>query len=172
MSSYSSITLQIKYLMELQDKGNTPTLGIGPELPLDSNRNDWWKKATDAYMSALQGDGPYCLLDMDKGKKAFEESTSATVYGIAEAAWQNVWITKKRIPSPMISMKTDDELYFTPSIEDIRVGDKVEVQWESGWKEGIVNSQFSIPSEKISDDFPLLKIVAPVWQCLEESNLR
>lgn len=133
---------------------------------MESNWNEWWQKATCAYMSALQGDGPYYLLDMDKGKKAFEEGMAATAYGVAEAAWQNVWITKKRIPSPMLTMEQDpnrkypqtfkelfegtgieptkdkegnehynfkavkkDSNYFTPSIEDIRVGYECEVAY-------------------------------------------
>lgn len=34
----------------------------------------------------------------------------------------------KYIPAPMLSMKTDKELYFTPEIEDIRVG--YELEWK------------------------------------------
>src|SRR6187402_666815 len=43
----------------------------------------------------------------------------------------------KYIPSPMLSMKTDKELYFVPQIEDIRVG--YECEW---WRDLTIEGDF------------------------------
>lgn len=55
----------------------------------------------------------------------------------------------KYIPAPLYELKEldmEDNKYFTPSIEDIRVGYECEINWVSGWKKHILNESLHVYS--------------------------
>lgn len=55
----------------------------------------------------------------------------------------------KYIPAPLYELKEldmEDNKYFTPSIEDIRVGYECEVNWVSGWKKHVLDESLHVYS--------------------------
>lgn len=94
---------------------------------------NWWRDATGFYMKELKrinAAEPYSLLDMDEGKYAFDQNINPEVYVTAVIEnMQKIVISEEAAKTfSDIIRENENQLiwgdtkYFTPSIEDIRVG--------------------------------------------------